>query len=43
MVIGLFLEATTFISFGAAPYFVPFVFLPMLIATVLAFATPRMG
>jgi hypothetical protein len=43
VVIGLVLEATTLISFGAAPFFVPFVFLPLLIATVLAFATPRMG
>lgn len=43
MVIGLALEATVLISFGAAPFFVPFVFAPLLIATVLAFATSRMG
>jgi hypothetical protein len=43
MVSGLVLEATVLISFGAAPFFVPFVFLPLLIATVLAFATSRMG
>jgi hypothetical protein len=43
MVIGLALEATVLISFGAAPFFAPFVFLPLLIATVLTFATSRMG
>ncbi len=43
VVIGLVLEATVMISWGAAPFFVPFVFVPLLIATVLAFATSRMG
>jgi|SRR6266850_2083958 len=43
MVIGLALEATVLISFGAAPFFAPFVFVPLLIATTLAFATSRMG
>jgi hypothetical protein len=43
MVIGLALEATVLISFGAAPFFVPFVFVPLLIATALAFASSRMG
>ncbi len=43
IVIGLMLETTTFVSFGAAPFFMPFVFLPLLIATVLTFASSRMG
>ena len=43
IVVGLVLEATTLISFGAAPFFVPFVFVPLLIATVLALRTSQMG
>jgi hypothetical protein len=43
VVAGLVLEATTLISFGAAPFFVPFVFIPLLIATVLALRTSQMG
>ena len=43
VVIGLVLEATVLISFGAAPFFLPFVFVPLLIATVLALAPSRMG
>ena len=39
MVVGLVLEATTLISFGAAPFFVPFVFTPLLVATAITFAT----
>ncbi len=43
IVVGLVLEATTLISFGAAPFFVPFVFVPLFIATVLALRTSQMG
>ena len=43
IVVGLVLEATTLVSFGAAPFFVPFVFVPLLIATVLALRTSQMG
>lgn len=39
LVLGLIIEGTVFISFGAAPLFVPFVFVPQLIATVLALRT----
>ncbi len=37
--LGLIVEATVLISFGAAPLFVPFVFVPQLIAAVLALRT----
>ena len=39
MVVGLVLEATALVSFGAAPFFVPFVFVPLLVATTITFAT----
>ena len=39
MVVGLVLEATALVSFGAAPFFVPFVFVPLLVATAITFAT----
>lgn len=38
MVLGLVLAFTSIISFGAAYFFVPFVALPTLIATLIAFA-----
>lgn len=41
--LGLVLESTVLISFGAAPMFAPFVLLPLVIAVVLAFTAPRMG
>lgn len=40
IVIGLVVEATVLISFGAAPFFVPFVFVPQLIASVFALRRP---
>lgn len=40
---GFLLECTVLISFGAAPFFVPFVLLPLVITMVLAFRTPSMG
>jgi hypothetical protein len=39
LVLAVLLEATVLISFGAAPFFAPFVLLPLLISTALAFAT----
>ena len=36
VVTGLFLECTVLISFGAAPFFVPLVLLPLAITTTLA-------
>ncbi len=39
IILGLVVEATVLISFGAAPFFVPFVFVPQLIAAVLALRT----
>lgn len=36
VVIALLLEATVLISFGAAPFFAPFVLLPLLITTAIA-------
>lgn len=36
IVLGLVLEATVLISFGAAPFFAPFVLLPLAISTALA-------
>jgi len=39
VVIALLLEATVLISFGAAPFFAPFVLLPLLITTAIALAS----
>jgi hypothetical protein len=39
IVLGLVLEATVLISFGAAPFFAPFVLLPLLITTAIALAS----
>jgi hypothetical protein len=36
IVVALLLEATVLISFGAAPFFAPFVLLPLLIITAIA-------
>ena len=36
IVLGLVLEATVLVSFGAAPFFAPFVLLPLVISTALA-------
>ena len=36
VLVGLVLEATVLISFGAAPFFAPFVLLPLIISTALA-------
>lgn len=36
IVLALVLEATVLISFGAAPFFAPFVLLPLLITTAIA-------
>jgi uncharacterized protein YceK len=36
VVVGLLLECTVLISFGAAPYFVPLVLLPLAITTTFA-------
>jgi hypothetical protein len=36
VVAGILLEATALISFGAAPFFVPFVLLPLMITTAVA-------
>ena len=41
--LGLIVEATVMISFGAAPFFVPFVFVPQLFAAALALRPSRMG
>ncbi len=38
---GLVAECTVLISFGAAPFFVPFVLLPLLIVTALGVAATR--
>ena len=43
MVIGLIVVFTSIISFGAAPFFVPFVALPTLAATAIALSRPPMG
>lgn len=40
IVLALALEATVLISFGAAPFFAPFVLLPLLISTALALRSP---
>ena len=42
IVLGLVLEATVLISFGAAPFFAPFVLLPLVISTALALSA-RVG
>jgi hypothetical protein len=39
LVLALALEATVLISFGAAPFFAPFVLLPLVISTALALST----
>lgn len=36
MTVALAIEATGVISFGAAPYYVPFVLLPLVLTRVLA-------
>lgn len=36
VIAGLFLESTVLISFGAAPFFVPLVLLPLVITTTIA-------
>jgi uncharacterized membrane protein YoaK (UPF0700 family) len=36
VILALVLEASVLISFGAAPFFVPFVLLPLVISTALA-------
>jgi hypothetical protein len=36
IIFALVLEATVLISFGAAPFFAPFVLLPLVISTALA-------
>ena len=40
IVLALLLEATVLISFGAAPFFAPFVLLPLLITTAIALGSP---
>ena len=37
--VALLLEATVLISFGAAPFFVPYVLLPLIISTAIALAS----
>lgn len=37
--VALLLEATVLISFGAAPFFVPYVLLPLVISTAIALAS----
>lgn len=37
MLLGTFVAFTSIISFGAGPYFLPFVFLPTLLTTAFAF------
>jgi hypothetical protein len=39
IVLALVLEGTVLISFGAAPFFAPFVLLPLIISTTLALST----
>ena len=39
IVLALVLEASVLISFGAAPFFAPFVLLPLIISTALALAS----
>ena len=43
MVIGLLMTLSSIISIGGGLLFVPFVFLPMLIATAVALRQPSMG
>lgn len=40
---GFLLECTVLISFGAAPFFAPFVLLPLVITMALAFRVPSRG
>jgi hypothetical protein len=40
IILALMLEATVLISFGAAPFFAPFVLLPLMISTALALRSP---
>ena len=40
IILALALEATVLISFGAAPFFAPFVLLPLVISTALALSAP---
>jgi hypothetical protein len=40
IILALMLEATVLISFGAAPFFAPFVLLPLVISTALALKSP---
>ncbi len=39
IVLALVLEVTVLISFGAAPFFAPFVLLPLVISTALALSS----
>ena len=43
IVLALVLEATVLISFGAAPFFAPFVLLPLVISTALALSARAVG
>jgi len=43
VVAGLFLECTVLISFGAAPFFVPLVLLPLAITTTIALKRSPVG
>lgn len=43
IVAGLLLELTVLISFGAAPFFAPFVLLPLLITTAIALRSSPSG
>ena len=43
VVTGLFLECTVLISFGAAPFFVPLVLLPLAITTTVALKRSPVG
>jgi len=40
IILALVLEGTVLISFGAAPFFAPFVLLPLVISTALALSAP---
>ena len=42
IVVALVLEATVIISFGAAPLYVPFVLLPLVLTSIIALRTPAM-
>jgi hypothetical protein len=43
MVAGVLIALSSVISFGAGPFFLPFVFLPTLITTVIAFRAASIG